>query len=391
MASSLVAPVGSIIGLAIVAILTVSLLTGELPFSGGSEGPDGGPSRTPDPSGDVVVDPRTEVPGSIVYVKSGNVWVQSGNVVRKVTEGGGASAPSWSPDGEWIYYVKTVVEYGRFPAQGTLRRYELHVPNLMRVHPDGTGAEQLATGKFTTASGNTWFFWINEPVASADGRTLALTSDGPNPFESNVVIQLFDLETRTFTKPDLAEIEPLGHQDPAWRSDGLVLYYVQNNRDGALGQPSILNFDTTTGRARTTTGPGYVAPAVSPDGRFVAATRTDAFGTNVVILDLNGGELIRLTDDGRSWSPAWSPKGDAIAFLHLDRGSVDLRLVPLEGEAPRWTLGERINLTDVSGLDGGSAPHWFIPADQLPPPTPAPSAPSPSADASEEPAASAAP
>jgi Tol biopolymer transport system component len=213
---------------------------------------------------------------------------------------------------------------------------------------------------------------------SSDGRTLAVTSDGPNPFERNVVIQLFDLETRTFSAPGVPESAPLGHQDPAWRPDGAVLYYVRNDRDGATGQPAIFNLDTTSGRVRPTTGPGYLAPAFSPDGRYLAATRTDGFGTNVVVLDLNGGELLRVTDDGRSWSPAWSPKGDAIAFLHLDNGIVDLRMVQLEGDAPAWTLGEPLNLTQVSGLDSASPPRWFIPADQLPPPTAAPATPTPS-------------
>lgn len=376
---SAAAPLGALVGLVAVGALTVGLLVGRLPFSTGSgSNGDGGPGRTPAPSGVVVPDPRTEVPGSIVYVKSGDVWIQSGTVVRKLTSGGGASTPSWSPDGAWIYYIETVVEYGRYPAQGVVRRYELHVPNLVRIRPDGTGSEVLATGKFSRGS-NTWHYWIGQPVASSDGRTLAVTSDGPNPFERNVVIQLFDLETRTFTAPSVPETEPLGHQDPTWGPNGAVLYYVRNDRDGALGEPAVFNLDTTTGRVRQTTGPGYLAPALSPDGRYLAATRTDGFGTNVVILDLNGGELVRVTGDGRSWSPAWSPKGDAIAFLHIDNGIVDLRMVPLDGVAPRWTPGEALNLTEVSGLDGGSPPRWFIPADELPPPTAPPASPSPSA------------
>jgi hypothetical protein len=392
---STIAPFGALVGLLVVAALTYGLLTGNLPLPGGGNGGpgngDGGPPRTPAPSDVVIVDPRTEVPGSIVYVKAGNVWVQSGNVASQVTSGGRASSPSWSPDGAWIYYVETTIEYGRYPAQGTVRRYELHVPNLMRVRPDGTAAEALASGRISQGS-NTWHYWINEPVASSDGRTLAVTSDGPNPFERNVVIQLFDLETRTFSVPGVPETAPLGHQDPVWRPDGLVLYYVRNDREGATGEPAIFNLDTTTGRVRQTTGPGYLAPAFSPDGRFLAATRTDGFGTNVVVLDLNGGELLRVTEDGRSWSPAWSPKGDAIAFLHLANGIVDLRMVPLEGAAPDWTLGEPLNLTEVSGLDGASPPRWFIPADQLPPPTLAPATPTPSAPpASGEPAGSTSP
>ena len=62
----------SVIGLAIVALLTLGLFTGQLPFlpsrSGGSGVAGGGPNLTPAPSNVVVIDPRSDVPGSLVYV-----------------------------------------------------------------------------------------------------------------------------------------------------------------------------------------------------------------------------------------------------------------------------------------------------------------------------------
>jgi hypothetical protein len=57
---------------------------------------------------------------------------------------------------------------------------------------------------------------------------------------------------------------------------------------------------------------------------------------------------------------------------------VDLRVIPLEGTAPNWTLGETLDLTEVSGLDGASGPDWFIPADQLPAVSPSPTLAAPS-------------
>ena len=128
-------------------------------------------------------------------------------------------------------------------------------------------------------------------------------------------------------------------------------------------------------------------PAYSRDGRFVAATRTTTLGTDVVILDpRTGSELLRVTDDGASFAPTWSPTGDGIAFLHIVGQTVDLRLVRLEGTAPAWTVGETVDLTEVSGLDAASRPDWFIPAGLLPP-TPVPTvAPSASVPASGSPA-----
>lgn len=386
--TTLVAPLGALVGLVVVAALTLGVINGQLPVPGAGTGnggngngnPDGGP-RSPAPSNVVVVDPRADVPGSIVYVKAGNVWIQSGKDVRQVTSSGTASMATWGPAGEWIYYVDSIEDKGRFPAKGEDREYVMHYPNLMRVHPDGSGAEKVATGKFKQGR-YTWFFWIREPAVSPDGETVALTSDGPDPTKRNVVVQLLDLDSGKFTRPNLPETAPLGHQNPEWRPDGKQLLYVRNGRNGARGAPQIYRYNVDTGRTAAMTGPGYLAPSYSPDGRYVAATRTDSFGTDVVILDARtGGELLRLTNDGVSWSPTWSPKGDAIAYLHLDSGSVDLEMVPLTSTGPAWTLGETLALTTFSGLDGSSRPHWFIPADQLPPPTPSPAAASPSGGA----------
>jgi Tol biopolymer transport system component len=117
------------------------------------------------------------------------------------------------------------------------------------------------------------------------------------------------------------------------------------------------------------TGPGYLAPSWSPDGRYIAATRTDNFGTNVVILDTKGTEILRVTNDDHSFSPVWAPTGDSIAFLHLAGQIVDLDLARLDGPIGNWTVKETVPLTQVSGLDAASRPGWFVPAADLPTPT----------------------
>jgi dipeptidyl aminopeptidase/acylaminoacyl peptidase len=144
------------------------------------------------------------------------------------------------------------------------------------------------------------------------------------------------------------------------------------------------------GTAIQLTGPGYLEPSYSPDGTFIAVTRTSSFGNDVVILDAaHGRELLRVTNDGASWSPVWAPTGDAIAFLHIDGQIVDLKLARLGGSGPDWTVTDTLDLTQVSGLDGGSRPAWHVPPEELPA-TPTPTitqspSPSPAAGASVTP------
>jgi Tol biopolymer transport system component len=202
---------------------------------------------------------------------------------------------------------------------------------------------------------------------------MAMVSDGPDPTKSDVVLQFYDLATKKRTIPAAPESTPLGHQDPAWRADGRFLLYVRNGREGARGAPEIFRWDVANKKASQLTGPGYLEPSYSPDGVNIAATRTSSFGDDVVILDAaHGRELVRVTTDGASWAPVWSPAGDAIAFLHSDGQIVDLKLAKLGGSGPDWQVTDTIDLTQVSGLDGGSRPGWYIPVDELPatpPPT----------------------
>lgn len=366
------APALSLVGLVIIGAASFALLGGSLPTLPG--GPDGGPIRTPTPSNVVITDPRADVPGSVLYVKDGNVWVQSGDRARQITTGGADSMPSWSPDGASIYFIRTTQEDGRWPSGGVTRTYVLAVPHLLRISADGTGeTEELLVGRYRRSS-NTWSYFIREPTISPDGTTAALITDGPDPTATGVVLKLLDLATLDIANPRLGQTQSLGHQDPVWAPDGKTLVYVRNAREGPRGTPSLWRFTVATGKGVALTGPGYTAPSISRDGRFVAATKTSNLGTDVVILDARTGvELLRLTRDERSFSPAWSPKGDAVAFFRVENGVVDLYLMPLQGTGPDWTPGEPLALTIAAGLDAASRPAWFIPADQLPPlPTPTP-------------------
>ncbi|HEY4228310.1 MAG TPA: hypothetical protein VGM49_08215 [Candidatus Limnocylindrales bacterium] len=377
-----IAPAASLVGLVIVALVSFALLGGALPrIAGGGPDQGGGAIRTPTPSNVVVIpnDPRAAVPGELLYVKDGNIWVQSGSSARQLTTGGQDSMPAWSTDGTSIYFVRTKAENGKWPSGGTIHIYNLQVPSLLRINADGSGQpDVLLTGRVTRGS-NTWSYFILEPSISPDGTTAAIVTDGPDPTVSDIVVKLLSLASGKLTNPHLPESQSLGHQDPAWSPDGKTLLYVKNDREGARGTPAIYRYNLATGKSTALTLAGYTSPAWSRDGRYVAATLTSTFGTDVVILDAKTGTpLLRVTKDDSSFSPVWSPKGDALAFLRVQNGVVDLYLVPLVGAAPTWTAGDPFALTISAGLDAASRPTWFIPADQLPPPpTATPLAPPP--------------
>jgi WD40-like Beta Propeller Repeat len=378
-----VAPAVAIIALVLIGALTLSLFNGQIPFlptapTGKNDGGGdtvGGAHATAAPSGVIITVPKDAFPGSIVYAKAGNIWVQTAKNATQVTSSANDSMPTFSVDGQWIYFIRIDEGTGKFPTGGNLSQgrswYDLMTPGLYRMKPDGSGAQRLLNGRFTQ-SGSAWFYWLRQPVPSPDGKSVTVVSDGPNPLQSDIVLHSFSLASKKLSSLNLPESLHLGHQDPAWRPDGRYLLYVKNGRELTRGAPQIYRDEPATKKTRALTGPGYVSPAYSPDGAWIAATNTDAFGTDIAILDASGKEVLRVTDDGHSFSPIWSPAGDAVAFLHLEGTIVDLRMAMLDDSTGRWVAAAPVDLTKVSALDGASRPSWYISPSDLPTPSTTP-------------------
>jgi TolB protein len=383
------APLLSLGGLALVGFLTLSLLTGNLPFlpssnanpgGAGNPGP-GGPvvaGRTPSASAPPVVNPEVGIEGRLVYAKAGNLWIQEGTASRRLTDTGRDSQPAWSADGAWVYFVETRKTTGRFAVAGIERRYDIRYPLLTRIRPDGTGRETLLSGLYRSGpSGRlTWFFFMRDPAVSPDGTRLALVSDGLDPTGSNVVLQTLDIARRKLAKVGVPEQTPLGHQNPTWSPDGRYILYVRNGRQADRGLPTLWRYEVATKKNSALTGPGYTHPSYSADGRRIVATKTTSLGTDIAVLDARtGNELLRVTSNGQSWGGAWSPDGRQIAFLGLAGVTVDLYVATLAsgpGGAPE--VKETKALTEFSGLDADSRPAWWGPR-PTPAPTAAPAAP----------------
>jgi Tol biopolymer transport system component len=372
-------PLVALAGLLIVALVSLKLFGGTIPVVGSDTNPGGDtpgdgvsvltPGRTPSPSAPPEVNKEVTIAGSLVYEKAGNLWIQSGTTASKLTNTGRDSQPSWSADGNWIYFIETRQTKSQFPqpggdAKGTVSPYDLHYPILTRVHPDGTGRQAILSGLYATGRYR-WFYFMNTPAISPDGTDVAVCSDGPDPTTNNVVLQLVDVAHKKLSNITKSNGLPqatgsLGHQDPAWSPDGKYLLYVMNQKDDG---PAIYRYTVASGKTAPLTQGGYNQPTYSADGRYIAAVKTNSIGTNVVILDgRTGAELLRVTSDGRSWGPAFSPDGSQLVFLTLASSglTVDVHLAKLKygtNGVPDLD-GDLQALTTSSGLDGDSRPAW---------------------------------
>jgi len=329
-----------------------------------------------------------QMKGTILFAKNGDIWALTSQSVQRLTSGGTESEPTWGPGGTTIYYVETRVIDSLSPPQAPGGRYDLYYPVITRMAANGGGAKVIKSGLLTYPGGTHFFDWYLQPDVSPDGKTIALITNYPSPFNLSLGPQLAFLPAGggTPSVPNVAQFNPLGHNDPTWSPDGKLVAFTYNQRSGAIGDPRIAIYTVATKRMRFLSAPGYARPSWSPDGKWIAAEKTDGKGRDIVILNAStGAEVARLTNDGESFDPTWSPDGTAVAFLHAQGTGIDLDLAVL-GPGTPFATAQVIALTESSLLDGTSRPAWFIPASELP--TPVPTAPPASASPSSGPSPS---
>ncbi len=373
--ANMIAPALSAVGLLVVAFLTAGLFGGRLPVD-----LPGGVIATarPTPNPSIVVPAkRTNVLGTVLFVKNGNIWSASGADVHELSTTGHDSSPAWSADGQWIYLIETRTATGHYPYQGSVSNYTLAYPVIVRMHPDGSARKDVASSLYTTGAGGRYTFhlWYVQPAPDPKGGRIAIVSDGPAPPNRDPIIQVMPAAGGKLTSLKLPYTVQLGLADPTWRADGGVLAYTRYDRTGIEPAHRVVLYVVASKKVKVLTGPGFSQPAWSPDGKYLAVVRWSSTGRDVVIIDaVTGAQVLAVSNDGHSWAPAWSPAGDAIVFLTASGLDIDLDMAVIRRNGTTFSLGDKLPVTEQSLLDGTSLPSWYIPPDQLPVPTASPSA-----------------
>lgn len=381
----IIAPLIALIGsLAILAgslwvISFIGLGTGSTPDNGelAIATPDGSgdlPLPQPTPHATVVITPppdRTaDVKGWIVFTKAGDIYKVTGKSdIRPLTGKGIDSAPTWTPDGKRIVFVETRDKTVDAPYEGKLAKYRFYYPNIMSIDADGGDRTQIYESLFRSGRGY-WHSWVLQPAVSPDGKTIAVVTDGKDGLGEVVLGSITASGSRLATY-DLPVNEAQGHNDPDWSPDGKTIAFTYDIRSKQIGTPKI-GLMTVRNEKLKLLKEGYANPSWSPDGSVIAAERTTGTGRDIVILDPgSGAEIARLTNDGDSFAPAFSPNGDQIAFLRRKGTKVDLWVLTLD-PSRGFTRTDLKPVTEDGSLDAESPPSWFIPEDErVPMATPA--------------------
>lgn len=343
--------------------------------------PVGTPTPLPIPTVGPQARPFDPPPGLLaftsVYDGRRDVWLvrTNGNGLAEVRDAGGVNEtqPAVSPDGETIYYVSD--------EEGTRA--------VWAMDADGTHARKLIEVEGEAMDG------AYDPAVSPDGTRLAIVIEqGGNadlwllPLDGSAPVPLTDTpeqesaptwladgRTLLFARADEAgqnlytlSLELWEQGDPgaeAAATSGLArAAHPQINAAGTLivfeGQagsaPQIMALDTATGAIEALTETGYnTRPALSPDGRLVTFVHEADFQRDLMTLNLETGEMLRLIDDflGDD-SPSYAPNGWQIVFASQRKSSEHWGIYLMNAEGAGL-----VNATaDLPASIFAEAPEW---------------------------------
>jgi serine/threonine-protein kinase len=150
------------------------------------------------------------------------------------------------------------------------------------------------------------------------------------------------LETRGIPVPLVEEVagnSVTGGGQLAFSQTGTLVYLAGK---GASQSWPLVWLDSSGGIQPLLTSPGvYYHPRISPEGRRLALTEMTK-GQEIFVYDIKREAVTRLTFDGRSSLPVWSPDGKYIAF-RSNSAPVSISLVRSDGGGESHRLLESRN------------------------------------------------
>ena len=276
------------LGLVILMLAATSCASGEglVNLTRNSRVADASPSWSPDGNKIVFVSSVVSPPDGIPTITDYGICVMDADgrnrtQVLAPPSSVTAKSPSWSPNGKRIVYASNA---------GT----------IITMDSDGSN-HRLVVGSTAIFGDSHW------PSYSPDGTKILFSSQR----EAKWQIYVVDVNGNNETRLSSEEVER--EYMPAWSPNGTKIAF-QSSRDG---NPEIyvMNADGSNSTRLTENRANDEFPVWSPDGSKIAFISNRDGQQDIYIMNADGSNVTRLTDNSiREISLSWSPDGTKIAF-----------------------------------------------------------------------------
>ncbi|GAB4437824.1 MAG: hypothetical protein Kow0031_19630 [Anaerolineae bacterium] len=264
----------------------------------------------------------------------------SGVIAYPVFNGDGYDIFFGQADGSGTRFFRAEASQPAFSPDGS--RIALH---SWRSDQRGIVTLPVAGGNGTLVSN---FVEDQLPTWSADGSQITLLSRRSGSRKS----ELFRVGSTTEIDPGTllgeGEYPTLGANGQfvfkGWGSTGVGL---------RLASPTLGNITPLTDSDQDT------APALSPGGERVAFMSRRSGNWEIYVVDADGGNLQRLTDDpAQDGLPAWSPDGRALAFVSNRGGQWAVWAITPNGDDAQMLFEMQGSPDGFVGTDNSASRGW---------------------------------
>ena len=187
--------------------------------------------------------------------------------------------PAWSPDGNWIAFLRYTSDLPRCGPVPSLI-LDCNHASLYLIHPDGTGLKLLIDDVRIEAGDGGDHLPYNAPVWSPDGNWLAVLVG--NEQSDIALVNVDNNEVK------LLVVNEAKDYYPAWSPDGSTLAFV-SNREGNH-EIYLISADGTNLVNLTQNTVNDFAPVWSPSGRYIAFLSD----YKLFVMNADGSELAEI-------------------------------------------------------------------------------------------------
>jgi TolB protein len=202
-------------------------------------------------------------------------WVELATGEKRpiVEDGMHNFTPTFSPDGQWVAFTRSI--------DGNTE--------IFKVNRRGGAPVQLTRSDRIDAN----------PSWSPSGREIAFTSDRSGTAQ----IYVMDSDGGNVRR---VSREGMNNDGASWHPEGNRIAYAHRIEAGYRYDIAVTDLATEETRVLTSAPGSNEAPSFSPDGQRIVFESTRDGSSQIWVIDVDGGNLRRLTSNGENFAPAWS-------------------------------------------------------------------------------------